>query len=92
MDESRWRRLRELFEAAQRLAPEEREAFLDEACAGEPEIRREVESLLRTAPRSRDLGDGVSDSIHTICSRAGSSRSRQPCLGSRLKGILAPVR
>ena len=37
-----------LFEAAlERTSPAERQAFLDEACAGRPEMRRQVEDLLR---------------------------------------------
>ncbi len=43
----RWQRLKEAFEAAQRLAPEARDARLDEICAGDQELRREAASLLR---------------------------------------------
>src|SRR5215813_985324 len=35
-----------LFEAALEMLPEEREAFLERACAGDAELRREVQSLL----------------------------------------------
>ena len=41
-----WTRVEELYHAALERAPEERALFLSEACAGEPELRREVESLL----------------------------------------------
>ncbi|MCC6234204.1 MAG: serine/threonine protein kinase [Verrucomicrobiales bacterium] len=34
-------------DALERLTPEARQRFLDEACAGHPDLRREVESLLR---------------------------------------------
>src|SRR5436305_1037592 len=37
---------RELFEAALEHAPAERARFLDEACAGDPELRGQVEALL----------------------------------------------
>src|SRR5438874_13627131 len=39
---------RDLFVAAlQKDDPAERQAYLDEACAGQPELRRQVENLLR---------------------------------------------
>ena len=40
--------VRAVFEQALEIAsPAERSAFLDRACASDPELRREVESLLR---------------------------------------------
>jgi hypothetical protein len=42
----RWARTKELFAAALEHQPEEREAFLRQACAGDEELRHEVESLL----------------------------------------------
>jgi len=41
-----WKRVQTLFLEALDLAPEERAAFLEAACAGDEEMRREVESLL----------------------------------------------
>jgi serine/threonine-protein kinase len=41
-----WRRLQEVFDAAADLEPAARAALLDERCAGDPELRRQVESLL----------------------------------------------
>ena len=39
---------RDIFIAAlQKEDPAQRQAYLDEACAGQPELRRQVESLLR---------------------------------------------
>jgi eukaryotic-like serine/threonine-protein kinase len=42
----RWRRIEELYHAARERAPADRAAFLDDACANDPDLRREVESLL----------------------------------------------
>ncbi|HET7294832.1 MAG TPA: protein kinase [Vicinamibacteria bacterium] len=42
----RWRRVDALVEAALERPPGERPAFLDHACGGDAELRREVESLL----------------------------------------------
>ncbi len=43
----RRRLVEDLFEAALKRAPPDREAFLDRACANAPELRRLVEQLLR---------------------------------------------
>src|SRR5258708_4394590 len=44
----RWRRVQELFEAAADLRPGQQAAYLATACAGDDELRREVEALLRS--------------------------------------------
>lgn len=44
----RWRRVQELFEAAADLRPDQQAACLATACAGDEELRREVEALLRS--------------------------------------------
>ena len=46
MDGDRWRRVDELYHAALDRPIAERSAFLREACAGDAELRRELESLL----------------------------------------------
>ncbi len=56
MDAERWRRINELFHAALERGPAARGAFLDEACAGDPDLRAEVASLLRMR-----TGPGVVD-------------------------------
>ena len=42
----RWRRIKEIFDAAEGLAGEDRTEYLNRACAGDDELRREVCSLL----------------------------------------------
>ena len=46
--DSRWKQVEDLFFAAADLPENERTAFLDRTCAGDPELRRETESLLAT--------------------------------------------
>src|SRR5215475_4979445 len=41
-----------VFEAALKLPRDERAAYLDGACAGEPELRRRVEVLLKAFERA----------------------------------------
>ena len=46
MTQERWQQIEEILQAALDLQPDKRAAFLDEACAGDDELRREVESYL----------------------------------------------
>jgi serine/threonine protein kinase/Tfp pilus assembly protein PilF len=46
MKPERWQQLDELFHSALERAPRERAAFLDEACAGDESLRRQLEKLL----------------------------------------------
>jgi serine/threonine protein kinase/Tol biopolymer transport system component len=46
MSNDRWQRVEPIFHQAAELAPHERPAFLDEVCAGDESLRKEVESLL----------------------------------------------
>ncbi|HWM89328.1 MAG TPA: protein kinase [Thermoanaerobaculia bacterium] len=45
-DPERWQRIEALFDEALDLPAGERGAFLDEACAGDPELRAQVEAML----------------------------------------------
>ncbi|MGI8811389.1 MAG: protein kinase domain-containing protein, partial [Pyrinomonadaceae bacterium] len=45
----KWQKVRELFDAALQLLPDERRRFVDENCEGDEEVRREVESILANA-------------------------------------------
>jgi tetratricopeptide (TPR) repeat protein len=51
----RWRQVKRLFHDACERAPEERVAFLDVACDGDVELRREIESLLAVYERAGDF-------------------------------------
>ena len=46
MDAGRWKAIESLYHAALAQEPEHRSAFLDSACPADPELRREVESLI----------------------------------------------
>src|SRR5262245_61684510 len=46
MNQERWQQVEQLYHAALERAPNERAAFLDEACNGDSTLRQEVESLL----------------------------------------------
>ncbi|HZP16315.1 MAG TPA: hypothetical protein VFB00_00020, partial [Terriglobales bacterium] len=44
----RWAQVKDLFDAALASAPEDRTGLLNRRCAGDEELREEVESLLAT--------------------------------------------
>ncbi len=46
MDPERWRKIEQLYHSALKHEPDQRSAFLKQACAGDEALRREVESLL----------------------------------------------
>ena len=46
MDPERWRRIEELYHSVLAMKPDLRESYLNEACAGDPSLRREVERLI----------------------------------------------
>ena len=53
MTGERWQRIETLYHAARaRMEQRERAAFLDDACAGDQELRRDVESLLANEERT----------------------------------------
>ncbi len=55
MDPKLWERIEAICFAALERPPADRAAFLEEACAGEPELRREVESLLEQVEADPDF-------------------------------------
>lgn len=55
MTPERWQQIKALLEEALERAPPERDAFLNEACAGDFSLRAEVEALLDSYARSGDF-------------------------------------
>ena len=55
MKAERWQQVNDLFQSAAERPPEERAAFLDEACHGDEGLRREVESLLASYERAENF-------------------------------------
>lgn len=52
MTPERWKKAKEIFHAALERAPEDRSAFLADACDGDQSLRREVESLIASHEQS----------------------------------------
>ncbi|RPJ55623.1 MAG: hypothetical protein EHM23_25655, partial [Acidobacteria bacterium] len=57
MNAQRWRQIKRIYGSVLEREPERREAFLDEACAGDETLRKEVASLLAQEGRSERLFD-----------------------------------
>jgi serine/threonine protein kinase len=55
MEPERWARVQEIFDSAVELESEGRAVYLYRACANDPELRLEVESLLRAHEDSADF-------------------------------------
>src|SRR5438309_2739836 len=55
MKAERWRKVNDLFQSAAERAPEDRAAFLDEACHGDEGLCREVQSLLASYERAENF-------------------------------------
>src|SRR6266568_4164769 len=55
MEPERWQQINDLFQSATERAPEERAAFLDQACHGDEGMCREVESLLASYERAENF-------------------------------------
>jgi non-specific serine/threonine protein kinase/serine/threonine-protein kinase len=68
MDPERWRRIEELFHAAAALEGDERRDLLDRACAGDPDLRREISELLRHDAAG---GGSIAAAVHEAARQAG---------------------
>jgi TolB-like protein/Tfp pilus assembly protein PilF/tRNA A-37 threonylcarbamoyl transferase component Bud32 len=55
VNQTGWKKLEEVFNAAVEVSPVERKAFLDDACGTDAELRREVERLLQADELAGDF-------------------------------------
>ena len=65
MDSQRWKQIDEIFHAALEREPEERGAYLDEACAGDQDLRKEIASLL-SAQEKAERSDFLSPAVEKM--------------------------
>src|SRR5687767_2824616 len=57
IETERWQQVKEILHAALGREPMERAGFLAEACAGDEQLRKEIESLLASDERAGDFLD-----------------------------------
>lgn len=55
MDQDRWQQLDRLLQSVLERRPEDRDAFLRQACAGDEPLEQQVRALLRVEPEARDF-------------------------------------
>ncbi len=55
LDPERWRTIDPILDTALELPPDQRARFLDEACADDPTLRREIENLIASCEQAGDL-------------------------------------
>src|SRR5262245_10103789 len=55
MDPERWKQVNELLDAAFDLPPENRSTFLDQACVGNEDLRKQLEGLLASDERASNF-------------------------------------
>ena len=90
MTPERWQQVERLYHAALEQAPAERAVFLDEACADDPDLRAEVDSLLAAAAG----GDAFLEApALEVTARALAAELPRLAVGQRLGAyqILAPL-
>jgi serine/threonine protein kinase len=81
MDPERWQEIEQLCHSALELESNRREAFLKEACAGDEELRREVESLLAQHIEAEDF---IEEPALKVAAKGMASDPSQSLLGQQL--------
>jgi serine/threonine-protein kinase len=66
----RWRQVGELFDSVARLEPARRASFLAAACAGDEELRREVESMLAWDERAGRFLESAAVKMMEACTES----------------------
>ena len=73
MKPDRWRKVDELFEAALERKPQDRAAFLDQACGSDRDLRREVEKMLQFDKQAEDF---IQTDVFDVAARLISDEPR----------------
>jgi serine/threonine-protein kinase len=77
----RWQQIEELFHQAIELAPGEQSAFLDGACLNDPDLRREIESLLTFGREGAVIQAALAQAMESLPS---SPTDRSELVGTRI--------
>ncbi|HEX6624624.1 MAG TPA: protein kinase [Pyrinomonadaceae bacterium] len=87
MTPERWRQVEEIFQTALDLAPGERAPFLEEACGGDAELRRDVEAMLAQYEEAGDFLDEPlveQSGLQELAALMGEAERADPLLGQRV--------
>jgi len=89
MDQSRWHQIEEVFHQALATGVEDRGRWLDEACAGDPDLHREVSSLLAsTSDASASIREVLAAEANSYTSDARTAVVGRRLGPYRLGGLL----
>jgi eukaryotic-like serine/threonine-protein kinase len=69
-DPERWRLLETIFYKASDMEPGDRSTFLEQACVGDPGLRREVDALLASADQTLGLSESASEAARELTADA----------------------
>src|ERR1700680_2224947 len=85
MSDEGWRRIEEVFHHAADLAPPQRSQYLSRACAGDDELRRQVESLLARDNSKEDvLQVAVAQAVEQLPDQSRGENQASVAAGTRL--------
>jgi tetratricopeptide (TPR) repeat protein/tRNA A-37 threonylcarbamoyl transferase component Bud32 len=82
MDLNRWQRVEQVLDMALTSEPEQWPAILDETCSADPELRREVEALLRRAATAQHFLETPPGAV----AEAVIAEAREAATGERNEG------
>ena len=83
MTPERWREVSRLYAAALRCDAGDRAAYLDQVCSGDPDLRREVESLLLDDDSNDVLAEtALTDSVPSFVGQTIGPYAVQAALGA----------
>jgi serine/threonine-protein kinase len=90
MDPERYRRAGDLYHAALDLAPEQRTAFLDQACGSDLDLRSDVESLLTAHEQAGQFievpHDPANSLLQSMLDSAGKASPKRTVTDEELSG------
>lgn len=69
MDPERWQKIDKIFQSVLEHAPDERSAFLDEACRGDSDLQKEVEAMMAAYEQARSFLDAPAFAMADHASR-----------------------
>src|SRR5262245_6743527 len=84
MKPERWRQIEELYQAALEHDANERGNFLEEACSGDEELHREVESLLVAHEQAKESKDFLNQPALQVAAQAMAEDQVQSLVGRKL--------
>ena len=77
MDSERWKQVDNVLQSVLDRAPEERDAFLRQACAGDEALEREVRSLLTSEEQAGRFLENPAMEVAARASLAGRAKTRR---------------